>query len=621
MTRHIVLDCETRSLLDLRKTGHARYARDPSTDCWCACWCLVDQPVQLWRAGEPVPAEIMATAADPECLFVAHNAGFERAIWQHVLVRHGWPELPGVERWRCTQAAASAMALPPKLDKLAKALSLDHQKAADDIMHLMAKPRAPRAGEDPDGIYWFDDPEHLQQLYDYCLADVECERELFHWLPPLLPAEQELWELDQIINGRGFAVDRLLVEKAIAIATAVDRAVQAELQEITGGEIESTNQVEKLLTWLVARGCELADLQKPTLAAALRRANLAPEVRRVMELRREAAHASANKFQAMRAWCCEDGRIRGAFKYHGAATGRWSANGVQPQNLKKEGANIADKVAAVLTGDIEIVRKLGSPIEVVGDVARAAICAGSGCKLLTADYSAIESRVLAWIAGETSKLAMWARFDETGNPNDDPYVIIGRALGHPEETARAKGKIADLAFGYGGGLGAYKNMAPADDTATEAQIQGFKQAWRDHHPRTVQFWYGIERTAINAIYQSPQKYGRFILRFEKWHGVPFLFIELPSGRRLAYPFARLIRNDRGHAAMTFMDNAAVTGGWTEYRPGRGIWGGTFTENLTQAVARDLLAAAMLRAEAVGCPVVLHVHDSIVCEVPDGANDI
>jgi DNA polymerase len=614
-----LLDVETRSTVDLKRTGAWRYATHPSTDVWCVGYAVDDQPVQLWRPGDPPPAQL-ATAIN----VIAHNAGFERAILKHILVpRYGWSEIP-LERFRCTMAASLALALPASLDKVAKALSLPQQKGSKTIVAQMAKPRLPRGDEDPAaGPYWFDDEEHLAALYDYCLHDVETERALYHWLPPLIPAEQALWQLDHVINDRGFYTDGGLIERAIAIATAAYDAVQDELQIRTKGAIQTTNQTEKLIAWLATQGCAIKDCQKATISTALRRKGLAPDVRRVLELRQAAAHAAADKFQALQNWRCVDGRIRGCFKYHGAATGRWSANGPQPQNFRKEAPDLPAKFAAVMSGDIEAVRQLGAPIEVCGDVARAAICALPGYHLVKIDYSAIESRTLAWITNETSKLALWAKFDASGDTNDDPYVVIGRLLGHPPETARQYGKIADLAFGYGGGAGAYKNFAPDDDTATDLQIEAHKQAWRGQHPQTVQFWRGIERAALNAMQRAPESihYGRFTWQCRRLHDVPFLFVTLPSGRELSYPFARLIRNDRGFPAVTFMDNAIITGGWVEYRPGRGIWGGVFTENLTQGVARDLLAAAMLRAEAAGYPVVLHVHDSIVCEVPNDAGNV
>jgi DNA polymerase len=348
MTGVIVVDIETRSFADLKKVGAWRYAADPSTGIWCVGYAVNDEPVQLWKPGEPVPAALIVAVNDPNTVWIAHNAAFERAIFQHILVpRHGWPNIP-LECWRCTMAASLALALPASLDKAAQVLRLPQQKANKDIVHRMAKPRQPRGDEDPKGIYWFDDPERLEALCVYCKQDVATERELWRRLSPLSAAEQELWQLDQIINERGYYADGVLAEKAIAIATATYNAVQDEIKQITGGAIETTNQVEKLIAWLAAHGCEVKDLQKGTLAHALRRKGLAPEVRRVIELRRQAAHASANKFQALLNWRCVDGRIRGSFKYCGAATGRWSAGGPQPQNFKREADTMAATFAAVM---------------------------------------------------------------------------------------------------------------------------------------------------------------------------------------------------------------------------------------------------------------------------------
>jgi DNA polymerase len=343
----------------LKKTGAWRYAADPSTDTWCVAFAVDDGPVELWVRGDPVPPAIIEVAADPSCTWVAHNAHFEIAILENILgPRYHWPTVP-LERWRCSMSMALALALPARLDKVAKALSLPEQKADKTIVALMAKPRRPRGNEDPAaGPYWHDDVEHREALYAYCRQDVETERALYRWLLPLIPAEQKLWQLDQHINSRGFYTDGGLAEKADAIVTAAERDIQTKLQVVTRGEITSTSQVAKLLAWLSGSGCTLADLQKATLGRALRRTDLSPEVRRVIELRREAAHASAAKMPALRAWRCLDGRVRGAFRYHGAATGRWSGSGPQPQNFRKETENTKAKLVAVLTGDIEAVRKV-----------------------------------------------------------------------------------------------------------------------------------------------------------------------------------------------------------------------------------------------------------------------
>jgi DNA polymerase len=263
-------------------------------------------------------------------------------------------------------------------------------------------------------------------------------------------------------------------------------------------------------------------------------------------------------------------------------------------------------------------------LETTGNVTRVAVGAAPGKRLLGGDLVAIESTGTAWIAGTRPKLDQWIKSIRTGDPLDDPYFILGKLFGFPDETARKYGKIGDLAFGYGGGVGAYRNFAPEDDTTTDEQIKGFQRTWRDLNEATVTFWRGIERTAISAVFRSPEilTYGKLSLQCPKLHDIPFLFIKLPSGREISYPFAKVVRNDRGHAALSFMDNAE--GGWRAcgWKQGKEwVWGGTLTENIVQGIARDLLAAALHRLRGAGYAPVLHVHDEIVVEMPIGEGSI
>ena len=335
-------------------------------------------------------------------------------------------------------------------------------------------------------------------------------------------------------------------------------------------------------------------------------------MRRALEIRKELAHASAAKIETMRDWRHDDGRIRGTLQFNGAATGRWTGYGPQPQNFKRDGENIGAKINAVLAGE-----ELESPVEAVGEIARAMIIAPPGHRLMVGDYTGVELRVLAWIAGEHSKLELWAKFDRTGDPHDDPYFILGRQCGIAETDARKIGKTADLAFGYMGGVPAWRRFAPEDDTSDDAAIKCYRETWRDAHPATKRFWQGLDRAAVTALRRPGTDFqinelGRLLFCFEH----PFLRITLPSGRAISYPFARIDGADKfGRPKVTFRDNAG--GKFVECRFGQGAWAGLWTENIVQAIARDLLAAALMGLEAAGYPVVLHVHDEIVCEVPDG----
>src|SRR6516164_1975953 len=286
MTSILHRDFETRSTLDITDVGASRYAADPNTGVWCCAYAVDDGPIKVWTPGEPIPEEFHVAARDPDWLIAAHGDQFETAIETRILApRYGWPIVP-LERHRCTMAMASAAALPAKLGTVAEVLELSAKK--DDqgsrLMRTLARPRKPRAGE-PDGVYWDDDPEKLERLCAYCRQDVEVERELFHRLPPLTDSEQALWVLDATINQRGFHTDGPLLSSASQIAAAAGQAVQDELISITGGALTSTDQVAAMLAWLAERGCEVKDLRKPTLSHALRRKDLDPIARRVIELR------------------------------------------------------------------------------------------------------------------------------------------------------------------------------------------------------------------------------------------------------------------------------------------------------------------------------------------------
>jgi hypothetical protein len=300
-------------------------------------------------------------------------------------------------------------------------------------------------------------------------------------------------------------------------------------------------------------------------------------------------------------------------RYHGAGPGRWTGHGPQPQNLKRDSDGIEAKLTAIATGDLAHVQKLyPQPLEVVGDIARAMICAAPGHRLLIGDFSGIESRVLAWVSGQQSKLEQWAKFDHTGDPKHEPYYLLGRGCGQPEESARKIGKTADLAFGYMGGPGAWDRLAPDDDTSTKDDKRRYQKTWRSLHPQTVQFWANINRATINAVRKPGTTFScrRLTVVYD---GEMFLRIMLPSRRSLSYPAPRLATDKFGNAMVIFKDNAA--GKWVDCRHGHGAYGGLWTENIVQAISRDLLAAAMQRLEAAGYPVTLHVHDEIVCEAP------
>lgn len=433
-----------------------------------------------------------------------------------------------------------------------------------------------------------------------------------------------MWIVSEKINDCGVFIDETLARGAIKIGETEHAALNAELADITNGEVETVGQTECLKAWLAANGCPVDNVQKDTLGHALTRKNISDKARRVITLRRDGAHAAADKYVTMMNWRAEDGRAHGCFNYHGTSTGRWSSYGPQLQNLKKppkEGAP-ADAIEAVKTGDLAKLKILcpENPLSLVGEVTRGAFVAAPGHRLIAADFSGIESRVLAWLAGESTKLQQWETFDRAKNPSDEPYFILGQKFGLPIEQARDTGKTGDLAFGFMGGVPAYRKFAPDDDQTTDAQIKRYQRAWHNVHPATLRFWGNINRAAINAV-QRPGKVIRCNELISFVCDESFLRMKLPSGRQLTYPFPSLKTSKYGELTVVYMAEDDKTKKWGEYRQGQGAYGGTWTENAVSATARDIFAAAMLRLEAAGYPIVLHVHDEIVAEVPNGSGSM
>ena len=435
MPFHLFRDYETRSTLNIAGVGAWKYASHSTTDVWCCAYAVDDDPIKLWVPGESIPPEFKEAAQNPDWLVSAFNDQFERLIEQHIMAqRYGWPTIP-MERHRCIQAAALALALPATLEKVARALKLEQQKdeSGRRTMLQMAIPRPPRQDEDPEGLYWFDDLERLARLYEYNKQDLAVERAIHHRIGSLSPEEQSLWVLDAAINDRGLFIDGELLDAAIRIAEAAQSAISTELQKITEGALRSINQ-PKMKEWLGTHGCEVTDIQKATLQKVLARPNVPPACRQVIELRLDGAHAAPAKLRTMRGWRNPDGRARGTFRFHGASTGRWTSFGIQTQNMKRPlVGEMGAAIEAVATGDLDhLRRRYRQPMSVVGDISRALICAPPGHRLITADFSGVESRITAWASGQQSKLDRWIQFDHTLDQTTSHISFLeARALACP----------------------------------------------------------------------------------------------------------------------------------------------------------------------------------------------
>jgi DNA polymerase len=359
---------------------------------------------------------------------------------------------------------------------------------------------------------------------------------------------------------------------------------------------------------------EIAKLDRRTVEQLLAQETLSPAARRVLELRLAGAQAAPKKLDSALVCADADDRVRDAFQFDGAANGRWSGKRFQPQNLKRsETEDLDAAIAMVRAGDYEQMRaRYPKPLAVIGDVTPAAIVAAPGREFVASDFNTIEPRVLAWLAGEAWKLDLFRRYDASGDPADHPYAVAAsKVLGVPPHTIKKRtreyqvGKTCELSFGYQGGLGAWRQF---DFERTDEEVAGFRDAWRAAHPNIKRFWYGLDRAALTAVRERGRVVACQCLRFKCTGG--FLLMRLPSGRRIAYPQPRVIGDDR-EQHVVFSDNAAG-----QFRD-TGAYGGLWTENAVSGVARDLLAAAMLTIETAGYPIVLHVHDEIVAEVPIG----
>ncbi len=589
-----------------------------------------DEPVQIWAW------EALGSLWDVHLhvreggLVYAHNASFELALWNEVMVpRYGWPVLRP-EQTRCTMAMAYAMALPGALEDVSPALGIEQRKDAKGkrIMLKLAKPKK-------DGTFWTpeQDPEEFQRLYDYCKQDVVVERAAHARMRELSTSEQGLWVLDQKINNRGILVDIPSINKAIKLVGEEQKRLNGEMLKTTGGVVGKCTEVQMLIRWIASQGVVIEGVAKAALLDTLA-GELPPQVRQALKLRQEAAKSSLAKFTAMIERAASDGRVRGIHQFHGASTGRWAGRGVQFQNVPRPRGDMKPKeiedVFAHLTDRDYVDTCYGPVLDALVDCVRGMVIAPPGKDLISVDFSAVEARVLAWLAGQESVLEI---FRTTGKIYEHAAAGIYHVpASEVSKSQRQVGKTAVLALGYGGGKGAFQKMAENYGVkVTAAEADEIKVAWREANPDIVQYWYDLDSAAINALtgggIERAGAPGRQVA-FKR--SGSFLWCQLPSKRVLCYPYPeiRTVETPWGaeRDALTFM--TVVAGGtFTKDIPdpcNSGKWkrvstyGGSLAENLTQAVARDLLAASLLRFDQHNATITAHVHDEVVVEIPESS---
>ena len=672
----VFLDFETRSTAPFGRGKDSvtayQYARHPDTDVWCLCYAFNDGEVQEWDPlDSPFFPDDIVDALRDGWTFEAHNAGFEYCIWNYLLVpRWGVPALP-FHQMDCTAARASIMALPRSLGGAGAALGLEVQKDDEGsrLMMRMAKPRKPRKGEDPDGIYWWDDLERRQRLIAYCRQDVEAERALSKVLRPMTPDARDMWLHDHKTNFRGVQVDTAFAQKAKRVMGAVERRYKEHLAAVTDGQVTSVTQVAQMKAWLEQYGVEADALDKTSVIHLLEDRTIPEAAKTVLEIRQEAGKSSVAKLNRFITLTSDDGRMRENFLYHAANTGRFGGKGAQLQNLPSRGGlgwREAEKVIELVmeTPDPEwaadrIELLYGSVPTALSSCLRACIVAPPGKSLFVADYSNIEGRVAAWLGNEKWKIQAFKDYDAGTGP--DLYKvtaaqILGITPGDVDKTQRnVMGKVPELALGFGGGVGAFQSMAKIynvdmagywgiiQDALAPQYIQkawdhwdsfgsksgimqdewlaseAVKVAWRARHPGIVRCWYDAEECAVKAL-EQPGKWfsfagGKCAFGATKIGGVMFLISKLPNGRRLYRADAKLKPTKKfGKTAnqITFMGVDSVTKQWVRMS----TYGGDLFQSYVQGIACDIMCNGWRQVEADGFEVVLSVHDEVGAEADE-----
>ena len=614
MGRILEMDIESFSDVDLIKCGVYAYADSPAFEILLFAYSFDGGETQIidLAQGEKFPAEVEEAIFDVSVTKTAYNANFERTC----LSKHFGRYIPP-ESWHCSAVQAAMLALPRSLEDVGRVLGLDEQKMKEgkELIRYFCVPCKPtKANGGRTRNLPCHAPEKWELFKTYCKRDVDVEKSIRRKLHnfPIPESEMELYRLDQRINDRGVLVDMGLVEQAIACERLHKEVVTKRAYELTG--LENPNSVAQLKGWLGDMGMEAESLSKKAVAEMI--AETDGEVEELLRLRLLMAKTSVKKYEAMERSVCSDGRVHGLLQFYGAnRTGRFAGRLVQIQNLPQN--HIPDLELArelVKQGRFEDIELLfDSTPNVLSELIRTAFIPKPGCRFVVADFSAIEARVMGWLSGEEWVLDVFRGdgklYEMTASRMFGiPMAEIGK--GSPE---RAKGKVASLACQYGGSTGALVSMGALDMGLTEDELPLLVAAWRKANPHMVQFWWDVDAAAIKAVTEKQRtKVGRII--FEYKSGI--LFITLPSGRKLSYVKPRMAVNRFGRDGLTY-EGISENKKWSRIE----TYGPKLVENIVQGTARDLLAEAMLRVEKKGYPIVMHCHDEIIAEVPEGTGSV
>ncbi len=614
MGRILEIDIESFSDVDLIKCGVYAYADSPAFEILLFAYSFDGGETQIidLAQGEKFPAEVEEAIFDVSVTKTAYNANFERTC----LSKHFGRYIPP-ESWHCSAVQAAMLALPRSLEDVGRVLGLDEQKMKEgkELIRYFCVPCKPTKAN---GGRIRNLPRHAPEKWElfktYCKRDVDVEKSIRRKLHnfPIPESEMELYRLDQRINDRGVLVDMGLVEQAIACERLHKEVVTKRAYELTG--LENPNSVAQLKGWLGDMGMEAESLSKKAVAEMI--AETDGEVEELLRLRLLMAKTSVKKYEAMERSVCSDGRVHGMLMFCGAnRTARWSGKIVQIQNLPKNylpDLELArDLVKQGRFEDIELL--YDSTPNVLSELIRTAFIPKPGCRFVVADFSAIEARVLAWLSGEQWRLDVFTSHGKIYEASASSMFHVPMEEITKTSPLRQKGKLAELGLGFGGAAGALISMGALDMGLTEEELPPLVAAWRKANPHITQFWWDVDAAAIKAVREKQKtKVGKII--FEYKSGI--LFITLPSGRKLSYVKPRMAVNKFGRDGLTY-EGISENKKWSRIE----TYGPKLVENIVQGTARDLLAEAMLRVEEKGYPIVMHCHDEIIAEMPEGTGSV
>ena len=614
--RTLSIDIETFSSVSLQKCGVYAYAESPDFTVLIFGYAWDDEPVQVidLTAGSGLPQELQNALYDPEILKTAFNANFERVG----LAAYLGAILPP-EQWQCTAVLSRHLGLPASLENVGKVMGLSEdkqkQKIGASLIRYFSIPCKPtktngqRTRNLPEH-----DPERWAQYIDYCRQDVESEREIrgklsrFH----ILETEQNLWELDQHINDRGVGVDITFAKRAIGIDEVIKARLLDQAKELTG--LDNPKSTYQLKNWIEdTAGVEVTSLNKKEIAGVREAANN-DMVDDMLDIRAGLSKTSTEKYNAMIRTVCDDGRIRGLTQFYGASrTGRWAGRLVQMQNLPQNKMPERDLDTArqlVRAGDIETLEMLFDDVSgTLSQLIRTAFIPKKGNRLIVADFSAIEARVIAWLASEQWRLDVFNTHGKIYEASAEQMFSLPEGSVGKNDPLRQKGKIAELALGYGGSVNALISMGALHMGIPEKELRPLVYTWRGANRAITKFWWDNDAAAKETIGRQTPSYLQHGISYRRQGSL--LRLKLPNGRELSYVKPMIINND-----ITYEGTLPGSSSWGRINS----YGPKLVENIVQAVARDCLAEAILAVEAAGYPVIFHVHDELVCEVPEAQAD-